>query len=55
MKAFLAAAFVALAAVSLHPASKVPGAPKPLIAGGRQPDMLLMYTGDVIGYVDPCG
>ena len=26
-----------------------------LIDGGESPDLFLMYTGDVIGYLDPCG
>ena len=26
-----------------------------LIAAGESPDLFLLYTGDVIGYVDPCG
>ncbi len=26
-----------------------------LIAPGPAPDVTLLYTGDVIGYVDPCG
>jgi hypothetical protein len=26
-----------------------------LIAGGSRPDLILAYTGDVIGYIDPCG
>ena len=26
-----------------------------LVRGGAPPDMILLYTGDVIGYVDPCG
>jgi hypothetical protein len=26
-----------------------------LIDGGERPDLFLMYTGDVIGYLDPCG
>lgn len=26
-----------------------------LIAGGPDPDLFLMYTGDVIGYLDACG
>ena len=26
-----------------------------LIAPGKTPDLLLVSTGDVIGYVDPCG
>jgi hypothetical protein len=28
---------------------------QPLILPGDEPDLLLFYTGDVIGYVDPCG
>ena len=28
---------------------------KALIATGDSPDLFLLYTGDVIGYVDPCG
>jgi hypothetical protein len=30
-------------------------ADRPLIEGGPTPDVILMYTGDVIGYLDPCG
>jgi hypothetical protein len=26
-----------------------------LVADGVRPEMFLVYTGDVIGYVDPCG
>lgn len=26
-----------------------------LIAAGEAPDLFLLYTGDVIGYLDPCG
>jgi len=26
-----------------------------LIATGDSPDLFLLYTGDVIGYLDPCG
>jgi hypothetical protein len=26
-----------------------------LVADGVKPEMFLVYTGDVIGYVDPCG
>ena len=26
-----------------------------LVQGGNQPDAVLMYTGDVIGYLEPCG
>ena len=26
-----------------------------LVVSGREPDLFLLYTGDVIGYIDPCG
>jgi hypothetical protein len=26
-----------------------------LVAGGDPPDLFLLYTGDVIGYIEPCG
>jgi hypothetical protein len=26
-----------------------------LVASGPAPDLILLYTGDVIGYVEPCG
>ncbi len=26
-----------------------------LVPGGRAPHLILGYTGDVIGYIDPCG
>jgi len=26
-----------------------------LVPAGPPPDLFLVYTGDVIGYVDPCG
>ena len=26
-----------------------------LVSGGSTPDLILVYTGDVIGYIDPCG
>jgi hypothetical protein len=26
-----------------------------LITEGKNPDVFLLYTGDVIGYTDPCG
>lgn len=30
-------------------------APSALVASGDVPDLFLLYTGDVIGYLDPCG
>ncbi len=29
--------------------------PRNLIAAGKSPDVFLLYSGDVIGYTDPCG
>ena len=26
-----------------------------LVPGGDPPDLFLLYTGDVIGFIDPCG
>ncbi|GEM_PF-3555794 len=26
-----------------------------MIAPGKTPDLTLLYTGDAIGYIDPCG
>jgi hypothetical protein len=26
-----------------------------LVSAGATPDLILVYTGDVIGYIDPCG
>ena len=32
------------------------GNPEALVpTGGSDPDLFLMFTGDVIGYVEPCG
>ena len=50
----------ALAAVAASPTVAQEGAstsppPGALVAPGNAPDVTLLYTGDVIGYVDPCG
>jgi hypothetical protein len=29
--------------------------PEELVSQGDSPDAVLMYTGDVIGYLEPCG
>lgn len=55
MKPFVVAVVVVLAVAALYPATPAPTAGKVLIAGGRPPDLLLLYTGDVIGNIDPCG
>lgn len=46
----LAAALLAAGAPELRAQS-----PEALIAGGQAPDLILLYTGDVIGYLGPCG
>jgi len=50
---------VALAlAASVVPAvaqSQAETGSKSLIKGGEVPGLYLLYTGDVIGYVEPCG
>ena len=59
-------AFAAASAVSSRaqntPAPTAGSAPrgslearKALVATGDSPDLFLLYTGDVIGYLDPCG
>ena len=55
MKPYVVAVAVAFAVVSLYSAAPPPNAAKALIAGGQAPDLFLLYTGDVIGHVDPCG
>ena len=47
----LAATLLALAGGPALPA----GGREKLIADGPPPDLMLLYTGDVIGYVGPCG
>jgi hypothetical protein len=37
------------------PAAKPGPATAGLVAGGDEPTLFLASTGDVIGYVDPCG
>ena len=32
-----------------------PGEEGPLVAEGQPPDLALIYTGGVVGYVEPCG
>lgn len=47
----LAAVLIALA-LAPGPAAE---SEEPLIADGPAPDLILLYTGDVIGYLGPCG
>jgi hypothetical protein len=37
------------------PAGADPADSGPLVAPGPAPDLVLLYTGNVIGYVEPCG
>ena len=63
-------AVAALAVAAILAAAGVSAAPPPqtlppgrsldppggvLVAPGSAPDLIFLYTGDVIGYVDPCG
>ena len=53
--ALTAAALVALLALPPAAAAASGTAEARLIAEGSPPDLILLYTGDVIGYVGPCG
>lgn len=50
----LAAALSGSAAVPARAASKSLNPPA-LVPGGKAPDLTLIGTGDVIGYLEPCG
>ena len=45
----------ALALVAGVAAAQVAGSKRDLIASGDSPDLFIVYTGDVIGYIEPCG
>ena len=57
----LATLSLTLAQRKPQPSTPDPVGPDPsiarrsLIASGETPDLFLIYTGDVIGYLDPCG
>ena len=51
----LACAALAISVALLAPADRAQPAPGALISQGKSPDLFLLYTGDVIGYLDPCG
>jgi len=36
-------------------AAPAPGEEGPLVPDGPAPDLALIYTGGVVGYVEPCG
>ncbi len=50
--ALLCVGWLALAAATVVSAQGPPGG---LIQSGKPPELLLLYTGDVIGYLEPCG
>ena len=49
------ATLLAVALVAAIAAPSIAQTRRALIASGDNPDLMLLYTGDVIGYVDPCG
>lgn len=60
----LAVTFSALSRAESTPTNAHPTTGRPvstarersaLVASGDVPDLFLLYTGDVIGYLDPCG
>lgn len=49
------AAILALLALGFPARLAAQEATGALIASGDSPDLFLLYTGDVIGYLEPCG
>ena len=49
----LALGWLVVALASPVAAQQPPGGA--LVIGGPAPELFLLYTGDVIGYLDPCG
>jgi hypothetical protein len=46
---------VGLLAIVLHKPAPAQGGRRAIVVDGETPDLMLLYTGDVIGYIDPCG
>ena len=49
---------VGLAAIAQTPAppgQQAPTGAQGLIAPGRSPELEILFTGDVIGFIEPCG
>lgn len=46
---------VALVLVTASLATVLPARAQGLVADGKTPDAVMLFTGDVIGYIDPCG
>jgi len=51
----IAAAGIVLVASALGGSLPAQEAPSALVMGGDAPDLFLLYSGDVIGYLEPCG
>ena len=52
--ATVVAALLAFASPSTAVAQGITG-PTGLVPGGDPPDVMLLHSGDVIGYLEPCG
>jgi len=37
------------------PAVNPPASPQGLITAGRSPELEMLFTGDVVGFLEPCG
>ena len=55
MKSFRGILLAATAAAMLAATLPAPADSGGIIRNGPAPDVALLYTGDVIGYLDPCG
>ena len=59
LRVFAAAATLMLAvggAAAQAPPTSAPAAPtQGLVAPGSSPDLEILFTGDVVGYLEPCG
>jgi hypothetical protein len=52
-RAVVRGALASTAALLLLLPSPVPGAGR--VAPGKAPELALLFTGDVVGYIEPCG
>lgn len=55
MKRFLLLAAAVTLGVGAAMAPVAAQSPRGLVQDGETPDLFVLSTGDVIGYVDPCG
>jgi hypothetical protein len=54
-RSVLVCAVGAVACIASWAQTAAPPQRQSLIAKGDTPNLFLLYTGDVIGYLDPCG